>query len=424
MKNKVFISMIYKTFLPVLLMVGFLTGLCFVFPLSVSASTWWPVQSVDTMKYSRDMARSRATDAAFDAVIDLQVSQIASIGATHVAVGTPYDAEFLPFLRRWVSAARSHNLKVWFRGNLSGWENWFGYPSFPMQEHTPRIVQFIKGNPDLFSDGDIFTSCPECENGIFGDPRSTGQIGEYRSFLISERQAVNEAFAGIGKKVSADFYSANADVARLVFDPATTEALGGVVTIDHYVSTPQKLCADISEIAAASQGKIVLGELGVPVSDLHGSLTPNQQADWINSALTCLLDIPQVVGINYWTGVGASTSIWESNGTARPAAEVLKRFYSPDTLSGVVRDELGRPVSEAAVYYHGRTATSSADGRFSLPFYSDDRALTASAAGYHDQLLSITDNSNSAEIVLVKTRENIIFKIRKLTRRILGLIIP
>lgn len=413
-----------KLFLTALSIVGFITCLRFAFPTAVLASTWWPVQSVDTMKYSRDMARSRASDTAFDAVIDLQVSQIASAGATHVAIGTPYDAEFLPFLRRWVSAARSHNLKVWFRGNLSGWENWFGYPSFPLQEHTPRIVQFIEGNPDLFSDGDIFTSCPECENGIFKDPRSTGKVEEFRSFLTSENQAVSEAFTRIGKKVSSNYYSANADVARLVFDPATTAALGGIVTIDHYVSTPEKLCADVSEIAAASQGKIVLGELGVPISDLHGSLTPKQQADWINSAFSCLLNIPEVVGINYWTGVGGSTSIWETSGTARPAVEVLKRFYSPDTLSGIVRDELGRPVSEAAVYYHGRTATSSSDGRFSLPFYSDDRALAASAAGYRDQLLSITDNGNSAEIVLVKTRENIIFTIRKLTRRILGFIIP
>ena len=411
----------YILIVPVIALVCLLT---LVKPSSARASTWWPVQSVDTMKYSRDMARAKLNDASFDAVIETQVSQIADTGATHVAIGTPYDAEFVPFLRRWVDAARRHNLKVWFRGNLAGWERWFGYPAFPLAEHTPRIVQFIEGNPDLFSDGDIFTSCPECENGIFGDPRNTGRTGEYRSFLISEYQAVLQTFSEIGKKVSANYYSANADVARLVFDPATATALDGIVVIDHYVESSEKLCADVSGLAQSSQAQIVLGEFGAPIPDIHGGYSPQKQADWIDASLKCLLDIPAVAGINYWTGVGGSTALWEGNGTPRPGAAILKKYYSPDTLSGIVHDELGRPVSTASVYYHGRKVSSLADGRFSLPFYSDDRALSASAAGYHDQLLTITDNSNSAEIVLVKTKENIIFKLRKLTKRILEFIIP
>src|SRR3989304_760988 len=66
----------------------------------------WPVQAIDTMKYSRDLAREKLNDPSFDAVIDEQVRIIAETGATHVAIATPYDEEFLPFLTRWVSAAR------------------------------------------------------------------------------------------------------------------------------------------------------------------------------------------------------------------------------------------------------------------------------------------------------------------------------
>ena len=62
-------------------------------------------------------------------------------------------------------SARKHSLKVWFRGNLSGWEEWFGYPSINRDEHTAGIVRFITNNPDLFEDGDIFVTCNECENG-------------------------------------------------------------------------------------------------------------------------------------------------------------------------------------------------------------------------------------------------------------------
>src|SRR3989344_6298983 len=86
------------------------------------------ITSIDTMKYSRDVAREKLNSSSFDEVIDKQVSEISATGATHIAIGTPYDDEFLPFLKRWVVAARKYNLKVWFRGNLSGWEEWFGYP--------------------------------------------------------------------------------------------------------------------------------------------------------------------------------------------------------------------------------------------------------------------------------------------------------
>lgn len=81
---------------------------------------WWAFQSVDTMKHSRDLAREKLHDDSYDAVIDREVRSIADIGATHVAIATPYDEEFVPYLKRWVSAARKYHLAVWFRGNFSG----------------------------------------------------------------------------------------------------------------------------------------------------------------------------------------------------------------------------------------------------------------------------------------------------------------
>ena len=68
---------------------------------------------------------------------------------------------------------RKHGLSVWFRGNFSGWEEWFGYPKIKAYEHINKTRNFIINNPELFADGDIFTSCPECENGGPGDPRDT-----------------------------------------------------------------------------------------------------------------------------------------------------------------------------------------------------------------------------------------------------------
>ena len=57
---------------------------------------WWAFQSVDTMKHSRDLAREKLHDASYDAVIDREVRAIAETGATHVAIATPYDEEFVP----------------------------------------------------------------------------------------------------------------------------------------------------------------------------------------------------------------------------------------------------------------------------------------------------------------------------------------
>ena len=112
-----------------------------VFPLYLIASWFfsqkdkssfqWQVRSVDTMKFSRDLAREKLNDEVFNLVIEEQVKNISQIGATHVAIATPYDEEFLPFLRRWVNLARNYGLKVWFRGN---WSTTLSSPSVTLAE--------------------------------------------------------------------------------------------------------------------------------------------------------------------------------------------------------------------------------------------------------------------------------------------------
>lgn len=57
--------------------------------------------SVDTMKFSKDIAREKENDAAFDAVIEQHISHISSLNVTHIAIATPFDKEFVPYLRRW-----------------------------------------------------------------------------------------------------------------------------------------------------------------------------------------------------------------------------------------------------------------------------------------------------------------------------------
>lgn len=288
----------------------------------------WQFQSIDTMKYSRDLAREKLNDFSFDRVIEKQVKDIADTNATHISIATPYDNEFIPFMKRWVVQARKENLKVWFRGNFSGWEGWFGYPPITEVQHAEMLEDFILKNPYLFEDGDVFSPCPECENGGPGDPRVTKDVKEYRAFLIKELKIAEKSFKEINKKVRTNYSSMNFDVARLVMDEVTTNEMGGIVTIDHYVKDPEKLNEDINLIARLSKGKVILGEFGAPIPDIHGALNEAEQAYWIERALRLISTNKNLIGLNYWVNMGGTTGIWNNDGTKRLSVEIIKKYYT------------------------------------------------------------------------------------------------
>ncbi len=364
-----------------------------VFPISVNAEhqRFFEVQAIDTMKFSRDMARDQGASPEFRKVIDTQVQQVASSGATHIAIATPYDEEFIPFLSDWVKSARKHKLKVWFRGNFSGWEEWFDYPRMSRETHMKSVREFIRTNPNLFEDGDIFTSCPECENGGPGDPRQTGDVDGYREFLISEYKVTQEAFKAIGRSIIANYYSMNGDVAELIMDKETTAALDGIVTIDHYVLTPEKLALDIDRIAEQSGGKIVLGEIGAPIPDIHGDMTEDEQAEWLETLLDLIAHNPHVAGINYWTGHGSSTEIWTQENRGRKAAGVLKTYFMPMNVHGVVTDNIGRKISDVTVSINGTTVQTDKYGQYSSTFIATDKPLTFSKLGYASKTITLSE---------------------------------
>lgn len=285
------------------------------------------IKSIDTMKYSRDLAREKASDLLFDETIKNQVEAISKTGATHVAIGTPYDSEFIPFTRRWVKVARENKLNVYFRGNFSGWEGWFGYPRISRIEALNKLEDFILKNPDLFEDGDIFTPCSECENGSEGDPRETGDILGFREHLIDQYMISKLSFSRINKSVSANFFSMNGDVAKLIMDKETTDKLDGIVVVDHYVKSPKKLAEDIKSLAHSSGGKVVLGEFGAPISDIHGQMDEDEQMAWLDESLKELSQIPQLIGVNYWVCCGGSTQLWNESGEPRKAVKILENFY-------------------------------------------------------------------------------------------------
>jgi hypothetical protein len=328
---------------------------------------WWSVQSVDTMKYSRDLSREKLHDNSFDTVIDTQLRNIASVGSTHVAIATPYDEEFVPILWRWVTAARKYKLKVWFRGNFSGWEKWFDYPRMSRDEHLRMTKEFIKANASIFEDGDIFTPCPECENGGPGDPRQTGDTEGHRLFLIASYTAASTAFQELNKHVEVGYFSMNYDVAKVIMDKRTTAALGGIVTIDHYITSANQIASDARAIAEHSGGKVFIGEFGAPIPDLHGRMTEDQQEKWIADALQSLALEPSVIGVNYWVNIGGSTQLWSSDGSPKKGVQALQSAYKPKQIIGHVINQHGNPIMNAEVSNQYKTVKTDNRGYFSLP---------------------------------------------------------
>lgn len=383
-------------------------------------SRWWEVQSIDTVKYSRDVAREKLNDPSFESVIDKQVKDIAQTGATHVAIATPYDSEFYPFLKQWVDKARKYDLNVWFRGNWSGWEGWFDYERIDRAQHLRKTEEFILKNRGLFEDGDIFTPCPECENGGPGDPRHNGDLIGHRKFLIDEYKTTKKAFRRIGSDVSSNYLSMNGDVARAVMDPATTSALDGIVTIDHYVATPEKLSQDIAGIARSSGGRIVLGEFGAPIPDIHGKMSEKEQADWINEAFLKLVTMNEVEGINYWTNEGSSTKLWNDDGSKRMGADTLKSFYKADVIRGKIEDEAGRGITGVYLIIDDRRYFTDSHGKFAFPYLKPQIKAKIDAAGFISQ--EITTSPEQMKLIVLKKKDvNSWYKIRKSIQSFLDL---
>lgn len=386
-------------------------------------ATWWEIQSIDTMKDSRDLAREKLNDQSYDVVIDNYVSAIAASGATHVAIGTPYDEEFVPYMRRWVASARKYRLSVWFRGNWSGWEGWFNYPKITRAQHLEKTRNFILKHPDLFVDGDLFSSCPECENGGPGDPRKTGDVKGFREFFKSLYQTTKSSFSDIKVDVQSNLFSVNGDVAKLVMDPATTSALGGIVVVDHYVTDPNQLVADLDDYARISQGKVVLGEFGAPIPDLHPQMNATAQAEWIKTVLSGISKSNNVVGLNYWTGFNSSTKIWNNDGLPRPAVSVLYDYYVPRQVVFTVTNEIGQPIKTAQVHVSGRDFTADRYGVIRIAIPESLSQVQIDAPDYNSQGVVFDRSTPLIEVVLQKTEESFSFKVRKLTYRIFNAII-
>lgn len=388
-----------------------------------TAESFWKYQCVDTMKYSRDAARSWGDKPDLKDRIRSQFLPIKNMGANCVAIATPYDEEFVPYLKTWIAEARKLGLKVWFRGNWSAWEGWFDRDkNMSRDEHIKQTRNFILKHPELFQDGDSFTACPECEYGAPGNPLVTRDFDGYRRFLIDEHKTVASAFNSIGKNVKTNWNSMNPDVARELITTETLKELDNLITLDIYVKNAKNMADDLSGFTDKfPDAHIMIGEFGAPIPDINGEMNEDQQAQFIGSVFDYLATNPKVIGINYWVGQGGSTQILNDDGSPKKAVSVIKNFFTPVVLSGTVHNALGKPQKDVLVVAENGTLTSTTDGfgkyRFFVPWKEVKIQIADRRFKPYEKRVQISSRGdNNNDIILFPAEENIWYRLLEMLR--------
>jgi hypothetical protein len=387
---------------------------------------FWDITAVDTVKYSRDSAGDKEVLKE----IPILVGEAAKLHVTHIAIDTPYDEEFYPVLKAWVDEARKDNLKVWFRGNFSSWEEWFGRQPFTdYSQHHVLTKAFIEKHPELFEDGDIFTPIPEPENGGPGDPRGSDQkSADFNAFLIASYSNCVDSFAAIEKAVQCGFFSTNGDIAKNVLTPETVARIGNVVVIDHYVDSPEKMRSDISYLSSKfPTAKIVLGEFGAPIPDINGDMNDQQQSEFIGKLLQVFYDNREkIAGINYWTLAGGSTALLHDDFSEKEAFTTLANYFLPSQLKGRVTDTSGYPLGHIKISNKSGVviASTSQNGSFSIAAQkSAVIPLLISVDGYkpfEETIIVGEDHQELQDIQLQPVHADFIYKIKQFFSNLLS----
>lgn len=353
---------------------------------SQSKKTLWDYQCIDTMKISRDAARSEETNPNARKEITKEVTLIKKLGANCIAVATPYDEEFVPYLKMWVEEARKEDLHVWFRGNFSSWEGWFSYPKgMTTEDHLQKTKQFILAHSDLFEDGDVFTPAIEAENG-WGNgyvPQSDYPI--FRQFLIDEHVNAQNAFGQIGKHVTTNWLSMSGGLAKDMLDAPTVTALDNTVTIDHYVDSPENMQSYIDYFKNTFHAKVVIGEFGAPIPDINGSMTNEEQSSFVDSVFAVLAqENDTVYAVNYWTLNNSSTALMDTNNNLKPVSDVLKEYYLPTIITGKVTNELGDTIGSVNIRVSNDTLNTHTTnyGQYTLIIPQQETTIIASKDDY------------------------------------------
>jgi hypothetical protein len=293
-------------------------------PMLETPRNQWQFASIDTMKQSLDEAHFPPDREKIAGV----VSEVKALGATHVAISTPYDLRYDNVLKIWVSEIRKQKLKVWFRG---------GFASFS-QDHTTtyeKTKEFVKRNQDLFETGDKFSAMKEPDVFI-KNPKVLDE------FILNSYEASKEAFTTLKneKGIVVDYgYMSLLGDAALKVDPQVVKYTGNTIVIDHYISDPALMGKYIQSLIDryGPDVKIVIGEFGGPHREINGPMDEEQQAQFVDALFREIVR-PEfknnIIGVNYWhilntdqLAQSESTALINPDGSRRKAAGVVEKYF-------------------------------------------------------------------------------------------------
>jgi hypothetical protein len=312
----------------------------------------WKIQSVDTMKISKDTMGGQWTQGQ----INSEISVDAKLGVTHITIDCPYDdySTYSPVITsgyktKFITPIRNAGLKVWHRSHWNSWEGDYGSYGFVKKTPTSspsmalgdsvsvlngtdtssymyQTYNYILTHSSEFQAGDIFTPACEVENTGVG-AGSTNMFADYPTLWKWMRDSItvcNEAFKqiGLGGQVFVGLWGNSGFTALNNLDERTVDS-GTWLTIDHYIWDTAQMTTDLSNIYSYYGDPIIIGEWG----DYNDS-DPTTNKTLAYNMFGIFQSNSNVVGANYWNDIGGSyESLFNSSYIENPNASAIEYYF-------------------------------------------------------------------------------------------------
>lgn len=306
-------------------------------PVEVTHPTW-QIQSVSTMKDSKDIVCHPQSQA----YIEKWVDTAKQLGVNYIALETPYDSpscgDALTYTKLWIAIIRSRGLHVWHRHAFLSFEGIYSTTKDPNKNYLQMIADYIKANPDLFAADDIFTPMPEPQNGgisgITYCPQNICMFSSKETFNQWLRDAMDvsqSAFASInlGGRIKIGYFGFDGFVTwgnnnsqwSGILEDATVEKMGNI-TIDHYPeAVGDTMAEDLQKLRKKyPKTPIVIGE--------WGSIGNGDTVAQVMSTMGAVAADNNIAGFNYWQmSNGGNEALVNADLSPKPNFAAVQSFF-------------------------------------------------------------------------------------------------
>jgi hypothetical protein len=293
------------------------------------------------MRYSKDTVNSPVSEADRNTICD----NLATLDVTHISFSTPMD--YVSYASNWVASIRQAGKSVWFRGSINTFEGIYSEsrvtpktsPAIALgtasevlagtdtSSYLYKAYNFIKTNPTLFENGDIWGVYPEPENQEIGTEANKmfNTYAELGQWLVDLKTVSDSAFTDIGKTVTTGMTSLNGYTVKGNYIGSTYLSQIGRVTIDHYVAYAGYI-TDFDTIHTNAGVDVYIGEMGL-CSSL--GVTASEKPARLDEIMRDIYSRSFIKGINYFQARGYTNEedIMEADYSLNDTAYVLQDYF-------------------------------------------------------------------------------------------------